>query len=193
MIKKTLNMAAFLIALTMNANSATSFDYRVSASANYLSFEKIAPSTLYLGFEGFYNLIGSRIAELEARIGYNLKYNNNDYLCPYVGGGVFKSFSNSCLEKHKEFKKSAFGYGSLGLFYDHQILSIFHLGFRSELMLGSQNNELIYGFQGRIPVCFLFGGKQAFDLRFEPFAIFFSKKETSFDFYGLLILLGYKF
>lgn len=170
------------------------FDHRIGLFPNFFSYEKIKKESLYLGAEGFYNVIGSRFAQVEARLGYNLSMQGNDLLCPYAGVGWLKSFSKPNL-KDCHFPYGQMFFGSLGLSYNHELLSIFYLGFRSEILLGSATNKnnFTYGFEGRIPITFLFGHKGKFDFRLEPFAIFLSEKSISSDFYGLLLSMGFKF
>lgn len=168
------------------------YDQRMGIFPNFCTYEKLTNSSIYYCFEGFYNVIGSRCAQIETRLGYNMMCNDNDYLCPYLSAGWLKGYKNDNL-----FKKANIFFGALGLAYDHEILSIFHIGFRSELLLGSKikdsKNNLIYGFEGRIPITFYFGEKRKFDFRLEPFAIFLNEKTHSSDLWGLLFNLGYKY
>lgn len=172
------------------------YENRVALFPNFLTYEKIANASLYYSFEGFYNIIGSRCAQIETRIGYNMNFKNNDYFCPYVAGGWLKSFHSTCAKNNTLDQLSLF-FGGLGLCYDHEILSIFHIGFRSEILLGSsvkaKKDHLTYGFEGRVPLTFYFGHKGKYDFRLEPFAIFLSNNNTSCDLWGLILSLGYKF
>lgn len=175
---------------------STIFNERLGVFPNIITYENLTKSSPYYAFEGFYNVIGSKCAQIEARFGYNMAFNDHDYLCPYLAGGWLKGFKNDCKKENIFYHANIF-FGALGLTYNHEILSIFHLGFRSELLLGSKvkhgKNNLTYGFEGRVPITFLYGHKGKYDLRFEPFAIFMSEKQSSNDLYGLLISLGFKF
>jgi hypothetical protein len=178
------------------ATPAYSYKNRIGLLPNIASFEHLQKNDLYYALEGFYNLIGTKCAQAEARIGYNFDFKDTDYLCPYFATGWLKGFRKTCDENNL-FDHANIFFGALGLCYDHEILSIFHVGFRSELLMGSfmknSQNELTYGFEGRVPMTFLFGSKGRCDFRFEPFAIFLSKKDRSSDLWGLLLSFGYKY
>lgn len=172
------------------------YDNRLALFPNFFSYDNIKKESLYYALEGFYNLIGSQCAQTELRIGYNMVVGDNDYFCPYLCGGWLKSFKNDVI-KNNFLNRANIFFGGLGLCYDHEILSIFHVGFRSELLIGSSIKKsthcFTYGFEGRLPITFYFGHKGKYDFRLEPFAIFLSTNNGSSDLWGLIANFGYKF
>lgn len=174
------------------------------------AYERIKPNDLYVGLEGWVLAGKKAAAEAELRMGHNYFWNGRDHFTPVAGVGIFKT-----LHKHAHFAgeqwifglptphhtRPALVYGMVGFLYEHEFASVFSWGINVKLMAGAQAGHhshhnwgsIIGGVDGAMPFTFRFGKERHWDIRLEPFYIYFQGKNALEQFTGIRTGIGYRF
>jgi len=169
---------------------------RINFAFSRLGYERIKPEAFYFGVEAWYVLtygptpFERTIGEAEARVGYNLFFNDEDRLTPIAGVGCFKDFVHH--------QKQGLVYGTLGVLYEHHFSHLFDLGVNLKVLGGadvgrSRWGSPIWGYDISVPLTFHFGEKGNWDFRLEPFCIQMFGHRHTHSFGGGQSAFGYRF
>ncbi len=176
----------------------------------FLYYERIKPNAIYVGIEElstepFLNHSASSISLHNFSMGYNFFWNGRDHFTPIAGIGYFRARSKSCYYNtlfrsvhHEEFSLL---YGTLGILYDHEFNTIFNLGLNLKVDVGGQLGHRkkhdigtpCVGIDVSIPITFRFGYRRHWDIRIEPFDIFWFGKKHSHNYLSTKGSVGYRF
>lgn len=174
------------------------YDNRINFSLSRLGYERLKSNDVYVGLQEWFTLLNAwnRRAhwtnELEARVGYNLCFEEKDRLTPMIGGGFFKYYSKN--------NSQGIGYGLVAVFYEHTVNRLFSMGLNLKGTVGASKHEKseslgnpILGYQVDIPFTFRFGKKRNWDYRIAPFYLSMNGKNRKISTYGFYGEFGYRF
>ena len=172
------------------------YENRINFALSRLGYERIKPEAFYFGIDMWYVLtygpipFERTIGEAEARVGYNLFFNDEDRLTPIVGIGCFKDFVHH--------QKQGLVYGTVGVLYEHKFSNLFDLGVNLKVLGGgdvgrSRWGSPIWGYDMSTPFTFHFGEKRNWDFRLEPFYIQMFGHRNTHNFGGGRSAFGYRF
>ncbi len=186
---------------------------RIKPNSLYAAFESWLTYAL-IGGNNFNNFSGGWIGEAELQMGYNVLYTNKDHLTPFFGVGVFKDWKkephvtswilvNGSYWAVNSTEKSYLPlliYGSFGVLYDHDFNSVFSLGWHFKGMMGGPTDNKSWGWQSPVvgldaslPFTFRMGQNRHWDLRLEPFLIYWYSSQVQRGYLGLRGNLAYRF
>lgn len=145
--------------------------------------------------------------EIELRMGYNFFFEGRAHFTPFAGVGYLKNsinysyYDKTCAcDINSFYNRPRISYGTIGYLYDYEIADVFALGANLKGILGVQNlnrgissDRLVKGFDVAFPITFRFGYKRHWDLRIEPFRLFFKGNDVYENCFGFRSTIGYRF
>jgi hypothetical protein len=176
------------------------YHHRIGFGFNQLVYERIMPNRMYLGLDASsppvishsrHQKFFSSLVEAELRIGYNLLYNNADFITPIVGGGYL-------FENYGEFKRAKFAYVTIGFLYLHEFDSVFSWGFNLKPLAGQQISrnapkKFVWGVDLAMPFVFRFGSQQEWDFILKPIYLYLESHHRHQGAFAGLATAGYRF
>ncbi len=184
------------VTLTTTKKPVPVYQNRLNFNLSRIGYERIKPKAVYFGLEAWYVLtmgpfpLEWTLLEAEARIGYNLFFNDEDRLTPIVGFGYFKDFVHH--------QRQGLLYGTAGFLYEHKFSNLFDIGVNLKVLVGgdvgkSRWGNPVLGYDISTPLTFHFGEKRNWDFRLEPFYIQMFAHNHAHNFGGGRSAFGYRF
>lgn len=178
---------------------APQYDNRFGFSFARLIYEQTKADSLYFGldvwgalcsYQSRHDHLGS-LLEAEARLGYNLFYNDCDHFTPLVGTGYQYNNMGS-------FHHARFAYATAGFLYSHEFNTVFGWGINLKGLVGQQvgnqeEKKLAWGVDLCMPIIFRFAHFRRWDITLEPFYLYMESNHKHQGTFGGRGTVAYRF